>query len=190
LVGSRRGEINSLGGILIDACNIITQKIPNAVFLFSFEKKSIFDLFSSLIHKHRHVSFDYRVFFQETSNCIKASQLVISKSGTVSLEVALAKKPMIVCYKVSKITEWLIRRKIKIQYISQPNILLNQSLVPELLQNNANSESLALSFVGLYHNQDLQKQMVDNFTKLHRCLNKVDFSSLKTAILKLISTNP
>jgi lipid-A-disaccharide synthase len=186
LVGSRKREINSLGPILLDTCNIIASHIPDAIFLFSFEKQTNFTLFNNLIHKHDNIQFKYQVFFQETINSIRAAQLVIAKSGTVSLEVALAKKPMIVCYKVSKLTELIVKRKIKIKYVSQPNILLNKPIVPELLQQDANPTNLATKFIDLYNNKILQQQMIDQFVALHRNLIQVDTDGFKDTIYKLM----
>jgi lipid-A-disaccharide synthase len=186
LVGSRRIEIKFLAKILLDSCNIIARNIPNAFFMFSFDKKSIYEFFCGIIQDYQNIQFEYKIFFQETSNCIKASQLVLSKSGTVSLEVALAKKPMIVFYKVSKLTGWIIKRKIRIRYIAQPNILLNKLLVPELLQNDANPQNIADCFIKLYNDKILQQQMVEEFTKLHYQLVNVNIDELTNSIINLI----
>ena len=64
--------------------------------------------------------------------------VAISSSGTITLELALLEKPVIVVYKVSKITFEIGKRLVRKQYISLPNLLLNEKVYPELLQDQVN----------------------------------------------------
>lgn len=186
LVGSRTREIKSLAVILINTCNIIAQQIPDAYFLFPFVSTTHAELFTQIIALTQ-VKFNYQILLNQTSAAIKASKMVIAKSGTVNLEVALSKKPMLVCYKVNKFSAWILKKILKIKYISQVNILLDQELVPELLQDQANPINLAKEFIKLLHDSERQKFMLEQYTKLHHLLKKNAAHNAATAILNLIA---
>lgn len=186
LVGSRRSEIKNLAKIFIQSCDLISHDVATANFIFPFVNRNTAMLFESYL-KELSPQFKYQILINQTSDAIKASDMVIAKSGTVTLEVALCKKPLIITYKISKFTEWIVKRKIKINYVGQPNILLNQLAAPELLQNEANPQNIAKHFLHLYHDSDAQSKMIDKFRQLHTELfqNKQNVGAL--AILELLA---
>lgn len=185
LVGSRASEIRNLGRIFIQACNIINRQVPNVTFLFPLVNDKTHKLFMSEL-QHEEIKFKYKILIDQTTAAIKASDMVLAKSGTVTLEVALCKKPLIVSYKVSKFTEWLIKRKIKIKYVAQPNILLNEEIAPELLQEEANPENIAIHFMALYQDHAKQLKMAAKFRALHLELCKESHAAGAQAVLDLI----
>ena len=68
--------------------------------------------------------------------------IAIAASGTVSAELAMMHVPAIIVYKMNPITVWLARRLIDIKWVSLVNILLNRTVYPELLGNDANTENV------------------------------------------------
>lgn len=177
LVGSRKSEIKSLAPIFIEACNLITKQITDCIFLFPFAKQSSHDAFFELLNSGVEVNFQYQVLLNATDKAIKVSDLVLTKSGTVTLEVALCKKPMVISYKVSKFTEWILKRKLKIKYVGQPNILLNEEVAKELLQENATPEKLANEMILLSNDKKRQEYMISRFYELHHML-KLDAGNI------------
>jgi lipid-A-disaccharide synthase len=69
-----------------------------------------------------------------THELMAASDVLMIASGTATLEAALLNAPMVVCYRVSRTTEWIARRLALLPWISLPNIILRRFAVPELLQ--------------------------------------------------------
>jgi lipid-A-disaccharide synthase len=63
-----------------------------------------------------------------------ASRAAVAKSGTVTLELALAGVPMVVCYKVSPVTAFLARRLVSLRLVALVNLLSDRQVAPELLQ--------------------------------------------------------
>lgn len=185
LVGSRKREVNSLGEILVETCNRINSQVENAVFVFPILNEKIHALFEEKLANAR---FEYKVLINQTADCIKASDMVLAKSGTVTLEVALCKKPMVIVYKVSKFTEWILSKRLKIKFVGQPNILSNEFVVPELLQDHANPEELAREFLNIYHNKERQKYIIDKFYDLHRILKQNASVKGAQAVLELINS--
>jgi lipid-A-disaccharide synthase len=78
--------------------------------------------------------------------------------------------PHIVAYKVPKLTEWIAKRVLHIQFVNLTNILLGYEVVPELLQTDCNPENI-LQYVEQFLSQNtLYKRQIENFEKLRKLL--------------------
>jgi lipid-A-disaccharide synthase len=71
-----------------------------------------------------------------------ASDAALVKSGTATLEGALAKVPMVVAYRMHPVTAWIARRMIRVPWISLVNLIAHREVVPELLQESVRPEAL------------------------------------------------
>lgn len=74
---------------------------------------------------------------------MQASRVALCTSGTVAVELQLARLPCVVAYRAHFLTEWFIRYKAKIPYISLPNILLDSPIIPEALLQACTPDKLA-----------------------------------------------
>lgn len=72
-----------------------------------------------------------------------AADAVLAKSGTTTLEAALADAPMVVAYQVHPLTHWVARRLATVRWISLVNLVAEREVVPELLQGDVTAERLA-----------------------------------------------
>lgn len=72
-----------------------------------------------------------------------AAQAAITKSGTSTLELALAGVPMVVAYRVNPATAFLVRRMLTVKHVAMVNVLAGREVAPELLQENCTPEKLA-----------------------------------------------
>jgi lipid A disaccharide synthetase len=77
------------------------------------------------------------------------SDLVLVASGTAALELALLGVPMVVVYKLSAMSYWIAKRLVTIAYVSLPNIIAGEYLVPELIQNDANPDNIAQQAIAI-----------------------------------------
>ena len=71
---------------------------------------------------------------RERYDAFAAADVALAASGTVTLELAMAKVPMVVTYKVSALSAWMFKRATNLKYASLINILLDRPVIPELLQ--------------------------------------------------------
>ena len=78
-------------------------------------------------------------------SAMAASNVALAASGTVALELALARVPSVIAYKVNVITSWIVKILINTQYTNLVNILLNRKAVPEFLQEECDAKNLAES---------------------------------------------
>lgn len=105
------------------------------------------------------------------------TDIAIAASGTVSAELAIMHIPAIIVYKMNPLTMWMARRVIKIKWASLVNILLNKTVYPELLGDNANAENIIAEIKKL-SNPDVRKKMISDLTSADKMWRK---SKSKTA---------
>ncbi|XP_022728363.1 probable lipid-A-disaccharide synthase, mitochondrial isoform X3 [Durio zibethinus] len=91
---------------------------------------------------------------------VQASRVALCTSGTVAMELQLARLPCLVTYRAHLLTEWFIRYKAKIPYISLPNILLDSPVIPEALFQACTPTKVAFSLKELMNNIVLQQQQI------------------------------
>lgn len=184
LSGSRKREVESLALILIETCNLIHAKISQSLFVFPFANQSTLDIMQQFLSSAQ-VQFEYKLVLNLTRDALKACDYAIAKSGTVSLEAALCKKPMLICYKINKFTEWMLRRKITIKYVGQPNIIAGKEIVKEFLQEDANPVAMSNYMLELHTNSAKRQAMLNEFEQLHRQLRQDASVEGAKAILEL-----
>ena len=83
------------------------------------------------------------VFERRTYEVMAAADVVLISSGTATLEAALLGVPMVVCYRVSRVTEAVVRLLVKVRWCSLPNLIANRGVVPEVLQDELTGQRLA-----------------------------------------------
>jgi lipid-A-disaccharide synthase len=96
----------------------------------------------------------------------RVARAALAKSGTVTLELALAGVPMIAAYKVSSLDAFLIRRVINVPSVILANLVLGRNVVPELLQEECTAERLAAALVPIVRDTPERQRQVDAFARL------------------------
>lgn len=86
--------------------------------------------------------FEWNNLFKLCLDVLQASRVALCTSGTVAVELQLARLPCVVSYRAHFLTEWFIRYKAKIPYISLPNILLDSPTIPEALLQACTPDTL------------------------------------------------
>ena len=102
------------------------------------------------------------------------ADLAICKSGTINMELALNLVPQIVGYKISRITAFILRNflNFSIDHISPVNLLMNETLVPELIQENFTPESIVDLSMLLLEDSLYKKKMIQNYKRFRKNLGE------------------
>jgi lipid-A-disaccharide synthase len=95
-----------------------------------------------------------------------AADVVLVASGTATLEAALLGRPMVVAYRMPRISWWIMSARRRVTHISLPNILAGEPLVPELLQDDATPTNLARAVVGLLRDPVARARLESRFSAL------------------------
>jgi len=90
-----------------------------------------------------------RVMADRPRECFGAADAALCKSGTTTLEAALAGTPLVVAYKLNALTYLLARRVVKVRWVSLVNLVAEREVAPELLQAAATPERLAQAVLPL-----------------------------------------
>ncbi|KAI3755629.1 hypothetical protein L1987_55433 [Smallanthus sonchifolius] len=93
-------------------------------------------------------------------DAFSASTVALCTSGTVAVELQLARLPCVVAYRAHFLTEWVIRYKAKIPYISLPNILLNSPVIPEALFCECTPTRLSSFLMELMQNDGVREEQI------------------------------
>ena len=107
-----------------------------------------------------------------THEVMAAADAILIASGTATLEAALLGTPMVVCYRVSPMTELTARLLIRIPWISLPNIVSGRTIVPEILQGDLSSERLAVEADRLLGNSEAATAQRRAFAELRARLGE------------------
>ena len=168
--GSRVSELDFMAPLFLQAAEIIYQRYPDAQFLLPLATVATRKRMLQLLAQPQWHRLPVRLLFAHADLACQASDVVLVASGTATLEVALCQRPMVISYKISPLTYAYVKRKIKVPHIGLPNILLNKSAVPELLQHEATPMKLAEAVINWYESPDKVMELQQDFTALHQQL--------------------
>lgn len=152
LPGSRPNEVRSILGALIGAMELIARTVPEVQFLVARAPGLDDSLFASL-NNELTVTTRPRVVTVEaqTDEVIASSDVVVTASGTATVQTAIHGRPMVIVYRLSPLTYRLVRRFAHVDMVGMVNLIAGKSVAPELLQDNLTAQSVAetvLEFLG------------------------------------------
>ncbi len=142
LPGSRWQEVESFSPILFAAAQKLRQQRPGLQFILPLAAPHLRPVLDSELAKAG-LTDAVRIITEDVYTCLSRCELVLLSSGTATLETALLGVPMVVFYRVKPVTYFVAKRLVTSRFIAMPNILLNQPVVPELIQDDFTVERLA-----------------------------------------------
>jgi lipid-A-disaccharide synthase len=89
---------------------------------------------------------------QEKFAAFEAADVALAASGTVSTELALSATPMVIGYRLGRLTAMIARRYVRVSYITLINLILNRRAIPEFVQDDCTAENLSAELVQLITN--------------------------------------
>lgn len=192
LPGSRRGEIERLGLLVLDAANLLHQKHPDYIFLVPAINEARKQQIESLLVQYP-ASLTARVRLIENSGreskigrqVMNASNIIALASGTATLEAMLLHRPMVTFYKLHWLTYRIAKLLVKIPYFSLPNIIAGKKVIQELIQSEATPEKLATEIEKLMSIEVAQIQVMQHIT-MHKQLLSSNSEDPVKAILDLV----
>lgn len=146
LPGSRRSEIRFLLPLLLDTAQMLLDHDPHLSFLLPVAPTLEVRLIEELTSCRR---LPLRIVSGDTYGVIRSCDLILTASGTVTLEAAILGTPMVVVYKVSDLSYYAGRRLIRVRHVGLPNLIAGSPIVPEILQNEARPERIAAEALAL-----------------------------------------
>lgn len=171
LPGSRTQEIKRLMPLFLQTARGCLQKKPPLSFLLPTVSSHHTTLVKSLIHA-QDPTLPITLMEGDSRKAIQEADIVLTASGTATLECLLFRKPMVVAYQVDSFSYFLLRRLIKVPYCSMPNLLADKPLVPEFIQGSATPHRMGEKLLDLLQNPSAHNTMFQEFEKIHWILRQ------------------
>ncbi|WP_286232874.1 lipid-A-disaccharide synthase [Thalassotalea sediminis] len=165
--GSRGGELARLTPIFLETAKLLHQQDAKLIFVAPMISEKRAKQFSDICKKVAPL-LPIKVIVGDTQTVMAASDCLLTASGTVTLEAALIKRPMVICYKFNAFTYHMFKGFVNLKWFSLPNLLANKSLLPELLQSQVSvANLLPLLKERLYESQE---DLTQAYTDIHQSL--------------------
>lgn len=169
LPGSRMGEVRRLAADFFQAASLLHSRYP----LFQFALPAVNGrLHQELEAIRQQYTPNLPVTFLEgqSRTLMQAADYILVASGTAVLEGMLAGRLMVAAYRVAPLTAWLLRtfKLLKVQFVTLPNNLAKEALVPEILQEQVTPAHLAEAMQQLFNLPETRRQYIlQRFRDLH-----------------------
>lgn len=184
LPGSRSSEINLMLPVFLEAARNISRVLSDVVFLIPYPRPGLKALIDSALPQYG----DLQILpvAGGAREVLTACDGALVKSGTSTLEAMLLRRPMVVSYRMGRLSYQLARRLIRSPYVALPNILLSRMRVPELLQYEGTAEALSQALLRELENARTQTDYFEEFDRLHGTLARQADASAAEAVLRLL----
>lgn len=189
LPGSRQSELDYHAELFVRTAMAMQEKLPLAKFIAPFATEATQQQFAAAVKKMGAQSLALISSHGESQFALAAADITLIASGTATLEAALLKCPMVITYRVSAATAWLMRRKGRgyLPYIGLPNILAGEFIVPELLQEDATPENLSQAMLNWLRDESMRNKLKSRFRSIHESLRQNSSERIADALTPYIA---
>ncbi len=186
LPGSRMSEIKAHLPLMLESARRLNAGRPNGVALAVAQADSLgsgeLTPFLELGPK------DVKLVAGRTHDLQNAADVILTASGTATLETALMLTPMVVIYRLKLLSYQIFRRMVKIEHVAMANLIAGEEVVPELLQNDARPDNIVTELNRILESPEDRRRMVEGLTLIRKKLGGQG-ASLRAARLLLETIN-
>ena len=195
LPGSRLGEIRRLSADFLSAALLILRQQPNLRVVAPMANAAARAAFEAELDAHPEAAElkpALRITEGNARTVMVAADVILLASGTATLEGMLAKRPMVVAYKIAPLTYSIVKglRMLKVDHYALPNVLANEALVPELMQYDCTPENLAAAISSWLRNPTSMTALPPRFRELHQVLRRDASARAAEAVAELVERLP
>ncbi len=186
LPGSRQGELAQHAGLFLETAKLIQQQLPGAHFLVPLTSRQTRMQFEVAQYEHKAEELPLTILFGHAQMAMTAADVVLVASGTATLEAALLRRPMVITYRVPKLTWHLMWPRRLLPYVGLPNVLAGRFTVPEILQDDATPANLAQALVNELRDKVVRSRQEQQFEEIYRMLRQGAADRAAEAVLPLL----
>lgn len=192
LPGSRVGEIQRLAGDFLGAAARVLAAEPRLQIVAPMASAHARRAFEQVLAGHPDAAAlapALALIDGQARTLMRASDVILLASGTATLEAMLAKRPMVVAYKVAALTYALVKGlgMLKVDYYSLPNVLAGERVVPELMQHDCTPDKLAAATLALFRDPNAEASLANRFRTLHEQLRQDASARAADAVAALVT---
>jgi lipid-A-disaccharide synthase len=186
LPGSRGGEATRLSPDLAATVAWLRERRPELRFIAAMASSKVHAIFEQALVKAG-VRDRVEIFDGRAQEIMAASDAILLASGTATLEATLIKRPMVVAYRLSWLTSFLLKhlKLFKASFFAQPNLLAGRQIVPEYFNAEVRADVLGPALIGQLERAD-RAELVHTFTRIHETLRRDASARAADAIVHLV----
>ena len=156
LPGSRNEEIQRLLPTMVEVADILSERIPDIRFAIPVASSVNRASVESIVQGG---ASTFLILSDRAQDILNQATLVITASGTVTLEAAIAGTPMIIVYKLSAFSYWLAKRLVRVEHIGLVNLVAGRQIVPEFIQHEASAENISHHVLRILSDENALSEM-------------------------------
>jgi lipid-A-disaccharide synthase len=183
LPGSRQSELRYMAACFIQTAKLIAARQPTVHFLVPLISRETRAMFEQTLYEEGASDLPVTVLFGHAREAIAACDVALVASGTATLETALARKPMVITYKMAGLTAFIMKRMGYLPWVGLPNIIAGEFVVPEILQNDATPENLAQAVLNSLNDPVVSRRLPERLDRIRLLLRKDTAARASEALL-------
>jgi len=171
LPGSRAGEVGKLTVPFLQTAERCIEQIPDLLIVVPLVNQKTRELFRQ-VKMQLAPQLSCLEVMGDTRNVMAAADVILTASGTATLEGLLSKRPMVVGYKLNSLTYWIARlfKLVKIKHIAMANLLADERLAPEFIQQECEPEYLVPAVLEMFSNEEKVNVIKQRYCEIHQQL--------------------
>ena len=187
LPGSRRGEVLRQTRHFAATARWLAGQRPQMRFIAPMASAAAREIFSRAMEQHA-PGLPLHLVDGQAQTALIAADVVLVASGTASLEAALCKRPMVVVYRLGKMTVWILKQLnlVKTKFFAQPNLLADRRVVGEYFQDDIVPQSIGAELLMWLDDADRRSALEQEFSRIHADLRRDAGTRAAQAIVALL----
>ncbi|MDJ0740893.1 MAG: lipid-A-disaccharide synthase [Gammaproteobacteria bacterium] len=187
LPGSRRGEVTRLAEPFLRTAAALQRNAPDTAVVVPLVNATTRDLLQAQIARHA-PGLRAEVSVGTSRVALAAADVVLTASGTATLEGLLSKRPMVVGYKLQAATFAIAKllRLVKVEHVAMANLLTNERLAPEFIQRACEPEQLLPALQRFFDDPALRERVAERYREVHLALQIDTNREAAAAVIRLL----
>lgn len=187
LPGSRLSEVGAIGPAFIGAARLCAERYPGLQLVTPFVNAATRERFAAL-RAQLAPELEW-LFVDSARDALPAADVVLTASGTATLEALLVGRPMVVGYRVHALTYWTARllRLVRVPHIAMANLLAGEGLAPEFVQGACTPRNLADALGGFFDAPERRAAIRARYGELAAGLRRDTNAEAAAAVLSLLA---
>ena len=186
LPGSRGSELKYLAEPFLETARWLVQQRPEVEFILPAANQRRYEQLAQQVQQYPELNL--KLVLQGSREVMALADAILIASGTATLEACLLQKPMVVAYKMAGLTYSIYSRMIKSRWISLPNVLAQEEMVPEVLQGRVTPEVLGPLLLRALEDQAYRNRVEQTFAAIGNELRCNASERAADAVLELLET--
>jgi lipid-A-disaccharide synthase len=189
LPGSRLGEIERMLPPFLEAATLVAERITDLTVLLPAANAGCRQAIAAQLRRFPGLASRVHLLDGQAQAAMIAADVVLLASGTAALEAMLCKRPMVVGHRIAPTTYRIVKALglLKSNFVSLPNVLAGEEVVPELLQDACTPRNLADAVLQWFEQPEAVAALRPRFRAIHELLRRNASARAADAVVELLS---